>query len=103
MELSNIDPTYDYDIGTLKKYLEFFAINYSYSVCLNKYLGSNSGGGGASFIWTDSFSKAKVDYSSFAYDMMCSKYNYGVCLVKLGCKMPLVDNYGIELAKRYMA
>ena len=53
------------------------------------------------FIWFDSFSNDRIESYSPVFDALSSKFNYGVCLARIGCFTNL-ENDGIKYACKYM-
>ena len=101
-ELGNAS-LYKCDVEQLKKFMDLFAKNYANAMLLNKYFtfGNGSGQLAIKFAWTDSFSQDRVESWSPVFDALGSKYNFGVCLARLGCYMNL-DGDGIKYACKYM-
>ena len=94
---------YRSDVEQLKKFQDLFAKNYNNSMLLNKYFSFGTGSGQLSckFVWNDSFSGDKMESFSPVFDALSSKYNYGVCLARIGCYMNL-EGDGIKYACKYM-
>ena len=69
----------------------------------NKYFafGSNHSQVNITFVWGDSFSRDKMQSQSALFEALSSKFNYGVCLARIACFMPLEDD-GIKYACKYM-
>ena len=53
------------------------------------------------FTWQDSFSKDQIVTYSAIMEALSSKFNYGVCLARIACFMPL-DGDGIKHACKSM-
>jgi hypothetical protein len=102
-ELKNAG-SYKCDIEQLKKFQDLFAKNYCNAMLLNKYFSFSNNSASSinvAFAWGDSFSKDRVTAYSPVLEALSSKYNYGVCLGRMACFMPL-DGDGIKYACRYM-
>ena len=94
--------SYKVDTEQLKKFQDLFLKNYQNSMILNKYFSFGDRSGQIPFKFTcyDSFSKKRVDSHSPVFDALSSKYNFGVCLARIGCYMKL-DGDGIKYACKY--
>jgi len=96
-------PNFHCEPEQLKKYQELFAKNYASFMLINKYLsfGDKPGQINVKFVWTDSFSGARVESRAALLEAISSKFNYAVCLSRRACYMNLEDD-GIKYACKYM-
>ena len=94
---------YKCDVEQLHKFKDLFAKNYCNSMLLNKYFSFGNGNKqmNLKFVWFDSFSQDRVESYSPVFAALSSKFNYGVCLSRIACYMPL-DGDGIKHACKYM-
>jgi len=95
--------TYKCDVEQLEKFKGLFAKNYCNAMLLNKYFTFGPGNKQmtSQFVWTDSFTQDKVASYSAVYEALSSKFNYGVCLARIGCFMKL-EGDGIKHACKNM-
>jgi len=94
---------YKCDVEQLKKLQGLFAKNYCNSMLLNKYFSFGNGPRqiNTPFIYRDSFSQDRISSYSPIFDAYSSKFNYGVCLSRIACYMPL-EGDGIKYACKNM-
>lgn len=94
---------YNSDVEQLRKFMDLYAKNYQNTMLLNKYFTFGNGPRqlNTKFIWFDSFAQQRVESYSPIFDALSSKYNYGVCLARIACYMPL-EGDGIKHACKHM-